>query len=80
VSSAYEELLGATLERWRPHPVSRSRGRSSGSLCARFAIDLLRECSITGAVQPLHMRWAEGWGLKARARGLEERKFPGPLG
>jgi transposase len=38
----------------------------------RLAIDLLRECSITGAVELLRISWEEGWGIKARAvkRGL----------
>src|SRR6266511_1696386 len=33
----------------------------------RLAIDLLRECSITGAVGLLRISWEEGWGIKARA-------------
>jgi transposase len=40
-----------------------------------FAIDLLRECSITGAVGLLRISWDEGWGIKGRAvkRGLARR-------
>lgn len=41
----------------------------------RLAIDLLRECSITGAVRLLRISWDEGWGIKARAvkRGRARR-------
>jgi len=41
----------------------------------RLAIDLLQECSITGAVRLLRISWDEGWGIKARAvtRGLARR-------
>src|SRR5437867_540950 len=43
---------------------------------ANLAIDLLRECSITGAVELLRISWEEGWGIKARAvkRGLARRR------
>jgi transposase len=42
----------------------------------RLAIDLLRECSITGAVRLLRISWDEGWGIKARAvkRGQARRR------
>ena len=45
------------------------------ALFERFAIDLLRECSITGAVGLLRISWDEGWGIKGRAvkRGLARR-------
>src|SRR5262245_43444482 len=45
------------------------------ALFERLAIDLLRECSITGAVRLLRISWDEGWGIKARAvkRGLARR-------
>lgn len=50
-------------------------GSQFTALFERFAIDLLRECSITGAVGLLRISWDEGWGIKARAvkRGLAPR-------
>jgi transposase len=41
----------------------------------RLAIDLLRECSITGAARLLRLTWDEAWGIKERAvtRGLSRR-------
>ena len=44
-------------------------------LFERLAIDLFRECSITGAGRVLRISWDEGWGIKARAvkRGLARR-------
>jgi len=41
----------------------------------RLGIDLLRECSITGAGRLLRISWEEGWGIKGRAvkRGLARR-------
>lgn len=41
----------------------------------RLAIDLLRECSVTGAAGLLRLTWDEAWGIKARAvtRGLHRR-------
>jgi transposase len=50
-------------------------GSQFTALFERLAIDLLRECSITGAVGLLRISWDEGWGIKARAvkRGLARR-------
>jgi transposase len=50
-------------------------GSQFTALFERVAIDLLRECSITGAVRLLRISWDEGWGIKARAvkRGLARR-------
>jgi len=50
-------------------------GSQCPALFERLAIDLLRECSITGAVGLLRISWDEGWGIKARAvkRGLARR-------
>ncbi|HLJ60585.1 MAG TPA: helix-turn-helix domain-containing protein [bacterium] len=44
-------------------------------LFERLAIDLLRECSVTGATGLLRISWDEAWGIKARAvaRGLARR-------
>jgi len=41
----------------------------------RLAIDLLRECSVTGAAGLLRISWDEAWGIKERAvaRGLRRR-------
>jgi transposase len=41
----------------------------------RLAIELLRECSVTGAAGLLRLTWDEAWGIKARAvaRGLPRR-------
>ncbi|WHZ15312.1 MAG: Mobile element protein [Nitrospira sp.] len=41
----------------------------------RLAIDVLRECSVTGAAGLLRITWDEAWGIKARAvaRGLSRR-------
>lgn len=42
-----------------------------GSQCTawfeRLAIDLLRECSVTGAAGLLRITWDEAWGIKERA-------------
>lgn len=50
-------------------------GSQFTALFERLAIDLLRECSITGGVKLLRISWDEGWGIKARAvkRGLARR-------
>ena len=50
-------------------------GSQFTALFERLAIDLLRECSVTGAVELLRISWDEGWGIKARAvkRGLARR-------
>ena len=50
-------------------------GSQFTALFERLAIDLLRECSITGAVGLLRISWDEGWGIKAQAvtRGLARR-------
>jgi len=50
-------------------------GSQFTALFERLAIDLLRECSITGAGRLLRITWDEGWGIKARAvkRGLARR-------
>ena len=50
-------------------------GSQFTALFERLAIDLLRECSITGAVKLLRISWDEGWGIKARAvkRGVARR-------
>jgi transposase len=47
-------------------------GSQFTALFERLAIDLLRECSITGAVALLRITGTRGWGIKARAvkRGL----------
>src|SRR5262245_1977472 len=44
-------------------------------LFERLAIDLLRECSVTGAGRLLGITWDEAWGIKGRAviRGLARR-------
>jgi transposase len=41
----------------------------------RLAIDVLRECSVTGAAGLLRLTWDEAWGIKERAvtRGLSRR-------
>ena len=51
-------------------------GSQFTALFERLAIDLFRECSITGAVGRLRISWDEGWGIKARAvkRGLARRR------
>lgn len=43
--------------------------------CERLAIDLLRECSVTGTAGVLRITWDEAWGIKERAvsRGLSRR-------
>src|SRR5215813_13934393 len=50
-------------------------GAQFTALFERLAIDLLRECSITGAVRLLRISWDEGWGIKGRAvkRGFARR-------
>jgi transposase len=50
-------------------------GSQFTALFERLAIDLLRECSITGAVRLLRISWEKGWGIKGRAvkRGLARR-------
>jgi transposase len=51
-------------------------GSQFTALFERLAIDLLRECSVTGAVRLLRITWDEGWGIKGRAvkRGLARRQ------
>ena len=51
-------------------------GSQFTTLFERLSIDLLRECSITGAVEVLRISWDEGWVIKARAvkRGLARRR------
>jgi transposase len=51
-------------------------GSQFTALFERLAIDLLRECSITGAGRLLRITWDEGWGIKGRAvkRGLARRR------
>jgi hypothetical protein len=36
-------------------------------LFERLAIDVLRECSVTGAAILLRITWDEAWGIKSRA-------------
>lgn len=50
-------------------------GSQFTALFERFAIDLLRECSVQGAADLLRISWDEAWGIKARAvtRGLARR-------
>ncbi|MGA9523581.1 MAG: ISL3 family transposase [Myxococcaceae bacterium] len=45
-------------------------------LFERLAIDLLWECSVTGAKRVLRISWDEAWGIKTRAvrRGLARRQ------
>lgn len=45
------------------------------ALFERWAIDLLRACSISAAAKLLRLKWAQLWGIKARAvrRGLQRR-------
>lgn len=45
------------------------------ALFERLAIDLLRECSVTGAGRLLRITWDEAWGIKGRSvkRGLARR-------
>lgn len=45
------------------------------ALFERLAIDLLQECSVTGAATLLRISWDEAWGIKGRAvaRGLARR-------
>lgn len=45
------------------------------ALLERWAIDLLRACSITAAETLLRLTWGQVWGIKARAvrRGLKRR-------
>jgi hypothetical protein len=45
-------------------------------LFERLAIDLLRECSVTGAGRLLRIRWDEAWGIKGP---LPTRKPVEPL-
>ena len=51
-------------------------GSQFTALFERLAIDLLRECSITGAGRLLRITWDEGWGITTRAvtRGLARRQ------
>src|SRR6266545_3797997 len=66
---------------WVTHGVKQLRvpwaapGSQFTALFERLAIDLLRECSITGAEGLLRISWDEGWGIKAQAvkRGLARR-------
>ncbi len=50
-------------------------GSQFTALFERLAIDLLRECSVTGASRLLRVTWDEAWGIKGRAvqRGLARR-------
>jgi len=50
-------------------------GSQFTALFERLAIDLLRECSRTGAGRLLRITWDEAWGIKGRAvkRGLARR-------
>lgn len=50
-------------------------GSQFTALFERLAIDLLRECSVTGAAGLLRLTWDEAWGIKTRAvtRGLRRR-------
>ena len=50
-------------------------GSQFTALLERFAIDLLRECSVQGGADLLRITWDEAWGIKARAvtRGLARR-------
>jgi len=50
-------------------------GSQFTALFERLAIDLLRECSLTGAGRLLRVTWDEAWGIKTRAvkRGLARR-------
>ena len=50
-------------------------GSQFTALFERFAIDLLRECSVQGGADLLRITWDEAWGIKARAvaRGLARR-------
>ena len=50
-------------------------GSQFTALFERLAIDLLRECSVTGAGRLLRITWDEAWGIKRRAvrRGLARR-------
>jgi transposase len=51
-------------------------GSQFTAMFERLAIDLLRECSVTGAGELLRITWDEAWGIKHRAvrRGLARRK------
>jgi transposase len=49
-------------------------GSQFTALFERLAIDLLRECSVTGAVRLLRITWDEGWGIKG---GRERAGWPG---
>ena len=51
-------------------------GSQFTALFERVAIDLLRECSVTGGAELLRITWDEAWGIKARAvrRGLARRQ------
>jgi transposase len=51
-------------------------GSQFTALFERWAIDLLRECSVTGAAGLLRITWDEAWGIKGRAvrRGLARRQ------
>ncbi len=51
-------------------------GSQCTALFERWAIDLLRECSVKGAAGLLRITWDEAWGIKARAvrRGRARRQ------
>jgi len=51
-------------------------GSQFTALFERWAIDLLRECSVQGAAELLRVTWDEAWGIKERAvrRGLARRQ------
>ncbi len=66
---------------WATHGVHQIRipwaepGSQVTALFERLAIDLLLECSLTGAGRLLRITWDEARGIKARAvrRGLARR-------
>ena len=49
-------------------------GSQFTALFERLAIDLLRECSVTGAGRLPCITWDEAWGIKGRA---VKRSWPG---
>lgn len=50
------------------------------ALFERLAIDVLRECSVTGAARILRVSWDEAWGIMTRAvaRGRQAKKRRAP--
>jgi transposase len=85
-SCQYKTILEAEVPRvccptHRTQTVAVAWAEKFGRFTKRFerlAIDLMQECSITGACDILRISWDEGDGIKQRAvkRGLE-RKAPG---